>query len=267
MITTQNLVQSNLNFPTYINKSSLSSGIKNISNYITKHLSGDVVVPIPIDYDTNGHVKFPVIVRSKYEDVLRETKATLMETKTPSDKLKEIIIERMGRKGQTLLDVCYDCCGHEIWDDYVDFKKIAPNVLEPLAAWEYVFIPKGGKKTKISGLILEFEKTKELYFSPGEEVSKIEEVTSEELRDLLYTQIDLLIPPEPPGNRYNLRWIADIVVDPKAIANRSWDFDPYNKSIRSIKRSKAEGVLAMPPSKNGFTSNLLNFLKRYRERS
>jgi hypothetical protein len=265
MLNTTNSSSIGSYFPTYISKGSLRSGIKNISNYITKHLSGDVVVPIPINYNTNGHVKFPVTVRSKYEDVLRETKATLMETKTPSDKLKEIIIERMGRKGQTVLDVCYDCCGHEIWADFGDFKKIAPDVLEPLAAWEYVFIPKGGKKTKISGLILELEKTKELYFSPGEEVSKIEEVTPEELRDLLYRQIDLLIPPEPPGNRYNLRWIADIVVDPKAIANRSWDFDPYNKSIRSIKRSKAEGVLAMPPSKNGITTNLLNLLKKYRK--
>jgi len=248
-------------FPTYISKRGIKSGIKNLSKYIANHLSGDVVVPIIAFYEPSGQVKFPITIRSKYENLLPGAKATFMETKDPSDKFKEMIFERMGRKGQTLLDLSYDCSKHEAWN-YTNFKKIASDLLVPRTAWEYVVLPKGEKKFTISGLIL--EQKMDLPYSWNKEVSKIEKITPEELKKILYSQIDLLIPKDPPNNRVALRWIADEVVNPVAISNRTWDFAPYNKSIKAFKRKKAQGVLAMPPSKNGITTNFLDFLNRYR---
>jgi hypothetical protein len=271
---TQNLGPVSEYFPSRLSSRDIKGRLKKLSHYnplskkrskdvSAKRRSEDVVVPLFYIRDSSGHYKWGVSERSYSEKVLSGKRASFMEKKTFSEKLKERIKDRIGKEGETLVDVSYRCCHHEAWNDfdYKDFKKIAPYLLKLKAACEYKCTPKDKKKYKISVLI--FEQTMELPYSPNkDEISRIDLVTSEELQKTLYNQADVLVDAEPSGDRKNLKLIVDKVVDPVTLANQTWDFDPYTKDIRLVKQEKAEGVLAIPPTRNGLTYKLLKLYRR-----
>ena len=214
---------------------------------VAKHIPEEVVIPIPYIRESPDLVKFPYSIRSPFEQLLSDQEATLMEQMKLREKLIKRIRDRTGRKGETLIKVCFRCFDHEIAWGVKGFKDRVEELFELKGAFRYPYTQLGSKneivKRTIYGAVFEQTEAFEYRWNP-KEISEIRLTTPIRFRNLIYGQLMKIVPQEPPGDIANLKWIAN------KVASLDFDFLQYTIPLKSVKRKKAKGVYAAMPSRN-----------------
>lgn len=211
----------------------------------------EVVVPILFMRESSGSIRWPCSIRSSSERLLPGEETSLMEQMRLDEKILKEINDRRGKKHEKLIKVCHRCLSHELGYRTKGFKERVAEIFELRAAFEYPYKQleekrirgfgkqRVTKKKRVYGVV--FEQVEKIAYSWNKkEISEIKLTAPERFKNILTSQVIQLIPSEPPGDRENLKWLIDRVV------NLNFDFGPYTLPLRSVHRRKAKGVYPMP---------------------